>query len=223
MLVLSAMLAPASAGEAATSRACCEELLANTPPPRPVRQSTNPPTKHQRQPAPACRRTSTRATASRSTSGLAAPMRRVAQTLPITPARPNSTSASDSVFGDGQRVRNKRRDVGEGGELAGCRYRCDHQNRDQRRMPHHLPPRIAESDVPCSPAGTTRSTISRRARRVRRTGQTSGAPAEVRTEPCRQWVLPATEATDQPRKTVVIAAARRSGAMTIPALLPLAE
>ena len=28
MLVLSAMLAPASAGEAATSRACCEELLA---------------------------------------------------------------------------------------------------------------------------------------------------------------------------------------------------
>ena len=104
MLVLSAMLAPASAGEAATSRACCEELLANTPPPQASAPSTKP--AHE---APAAASTSMPAHIDHSDSvtfdaGPAVPMRRVAQMLPITPARPNSTSASDSVFGDGSSV-----------------------------------------------------------------------------------------------------------------------
>ena len=41
MLVLSAMLAPESSGEATTSRACCDELLANTPPPQASAPTTN--------------------------------------------------------------------------------------------------------------------------------------------------------------------------------------
>ena len=101
MLVLSAMLAPENSGDAATSRACCDELLAKMPAPQATVPTTNA-TSHE----PAAASTampSTMATSEMATfdDAPARAMRCVAQMLPAMPATPNSTSASDSVLADG--------------------------------------------------------------------------------------------------------------------------
>ena len=101
MLVLSAMLAPESSGEAITNRACCDELLAKMPAPHakiPTRHAMN------SDPNAASRLMPSNIERSEIATLDAAPavvIRRVAHTLPAMPAAPNNTNASDNVFGDG--------------------------------------------------------------------------------------------------------------------------
>ena len=104
ILVLSAMLAPASSGDAITRRACCDELLANTPAPQATAPTIN---AAHHDPAMASvimpKLIEINDTFTFDVAPLTA-MRRVAQTLPTTPAPPNNMSANDSVFGDALNV-----------------------------------------------------------------------------------------------------------------------
>ena len=134
-------------------------------------------------------------------------MRRVAQTLPMTPARPNSTSASERCLATVQRVRNERRDVGEGSELADADA-ADHQESRSAPDADYRSHASRESDVPCIPAGTTRNPDDANDAKRRKGPKVCRQP---RCAPSRDNGPPATDATDQPRNTAVIAAAWRSG------------